>query len=71
MDLRDIDRTEAVALGLMEMDTPLTPQRNGFAQDLQARPAIREQWLHDAIEDSGLASFDAAGVLHFAEKEAA
>ncbi|AHF90210.1 hypothetical protein OPIT5_08325 [Opitutaceae bacterium TAV5] len=71
MDLRDSDRTEAIALGLMKIDTPVTPLRNGFAQDLKAKPAVREQWLHEAIEDSGLASFDAVSVLHFSGKEAA
>ncbi|MDR1283950.1 MAG: hypothetical protein LBK99_24505 [Opitutaceae bacterium] len=66
MRVRDIDRDEAVALGIMDPDTILDPGEAPFGdEELAAAPATRAQWLREAIEDSGLAAFDADGVLHF------
>lgn len=51
MDVADVDRTEAVALGLIDRDTELLPQDRGFNDDLQASPEIRSQALASALQE--------------------
>jgi hypothetical protein len=63
--VRDIDRDEAESLGLITANTQLTPEPLDLDADLAATPALREQWLREAITDSGLGRFDADGVLLF------
>lgn len=66
MRVRDIDRDETEALGLIKPGARLTPApADDFTADLQATAAMREDWLRSAIADSGLATFGADGVLRF------
>ncbi|MBA4136765.1 MAG: hypothetical protein C0518_05560 [Opitutus sp.] len=67
MDVQDIDRDEAVALGLIARDTQIFPQTRRFNEDLQATPQIRSEQLKDALTDvlGDSAQFDAAGVLRW------
>jgi hypothetical protein len=63
--VRDIDRDETESLGLLTANTELMPQPLDLEADLAASPALREQWLREAITDSGVGRFDADGVLLF------
>lgn len=65
MDVQDIDRTEAVALGLISRDARVQPQDRDFDTDMQASVDVRDQSLRAAITDHfrGRARFDAQGVL--------
>lgn len=69
MDVRDVDRTEAIALGLIDRDTPLFPQSRGFNQDLQATPEVRAGALQAALlenlRDQGIAAEFVGGVLRY------
>lgn len=65
MDVRDIDRDEAEALGLLDASTVLFPQDRDFNADLQASPTIRANWLIDALEESGVGEFNDRGVFVF------
>lgn len=67
MDVQDVDREEAIALGLIDRDTELLPQDRGFNADLQASPQIRSENLRSALTDElgDRAEFDAAGVLRW------
>ncbi|QYM80285.1 hypothetical protein K0B96_06630 [Horticoccus luteus] len=66
-DVRDIDRDEAIDLGLLAPDeTVPAPTVDDFSADLQAPPDVRSSWLREAIVAQGLGQFDADGVLHFA-----
>ena len=65
MRVRDIGRDEAVALGVIDAATQVTPQPLDLTADLASTPVLRESWLQSAITDSGLGSFDANGVLVF------
>jgi hypothetical protein len=69
MDVQDIDRTEAVALGLIDRDTELLPQDRGFNDDLQASPEVRATALQDTLlatlRDEGLNVEFIGGVLKF------
>lgn len=67
MGERDIDHAESVALGLIEADTVITPPADAddLVADLQGGPEIRDAWLRDALVDTGLGRFDAAGVFQF------
>lgn len=67
MDVQDIDREEAVALGLIDRDTELLPQDRDFNTDLQATPEVNSSSLKSALEEvlQGIANFDASGVLRF------
>ncbi len=64
MRVRDIGRDEAEALGLIAKNEEQFPQPLDLAADLEAAPALREQWLRDAITESGLGNFQ-NGVLVF------
>jgi hypothetical protein len=50
-DVADIDRNEAVALGLIDRDTELLPQDRGFNDDLQASPQVRSEALAVALQE--------------------
>jgi hypothetical protein len=66
MDVQDVDREEAMALGLIDRDTQLAPQSRDFNTDLQASPEVRSDALKDALGESlaGIAQF-IGGVLRF------
>ena len=68
MDVQDIDRDEAEALGLIEPDAEAAPADiPDFNAELQASPSVRADWLRTALAESlqGLAKFTADGVLRF------
>lgn len=71
MDLRDIDRAEAEQLGLIDAGTQLFPQPLDLNADLAAKPDVRAGWLRDALEETGLGTFDDAGTFNFKTEEAA
>lgn len=49
MWVRDIDRTEAESLGLLNADQRVEPQSRGFNADLQMTPAVRDEALMSAL----------------------
>lgn len=61
----DVNRAEATALGLIELDTVIFPDDRGFNADLQASPAVRSERLRSAIEGTGIGRFDDEGVLRY------
>ena len=66
MDVVDVDRDEAEAIGLLARDEVVEPAApDDFNAELQATPQVRAEWLRSALADSlqGVAEFDAAGVL--------
>lgn len=65
MRVRDIGRDEAQELGVIGADEQVAPQPLDLDADLQATPELRQGWLQQAIEDSGLGTFQ-NGVLSFA-----
>lgn len=66
MDVRDIDRDEAVQLGLIDADTQLEPDDEiDFNADLQASPDVRGENLRAMIEATGLGAFDHDGTFYF------
>ena len=69
MDVQDIDRTEAVALGLIDRDTELFPQDRDFNTDLQASPEVRSTalatTLQEVLKEAGIETSFADGVLRF------
>lgn len=69
MDVQDVDRTEAMALGLIDRDTELLPQDRDFNEDLQSSPEVREgalqQALLDTLQEQGLNVKFIDGVLKF------
>jgi hypothetical protein len=72
MDVQDIDREEAMRLGLIDRDTRIRPRNSGFNEDLKFSPDIRSKGLRNAIEESDdRLYFDADGVLRVGGKEAA
>lgn len=66
MDVQDIDRDEAEALGVIDPTTTIAPQSRDFNTDLQATPEVRSAALKDALGEtlSGVAQF-IGGVLRF------
>jgi hypothetical protein len=65
-DVRDIDRDETVALGLLKPGETVTPPAtDDFASELKATPEIRDAWLREAIEMQGLGHVTSDGVLVF------
>jgi hypothetical protein len=66
MDVDDIDRDEAIDLGLIDRDTELFPQSRDFNTDLQASPEVRAASLQAALIESleGLGQW-VGGVLKF------
>ncbi len=67
MDTRDVARDEAEQLGLIDANTELIPQNRDFNADLSAAPVVRNNWLVDALENSGVGSFNDAGVFVFSK----
>ena len=65
MDVVDIDRDEAEAIGLIDPATVLVPESRDFNADLQASPNLRSEWLVQALEDSGVGEFTDRGVFVF------
>jgi hypothetical protein len=58
MDVRDIDRDEAEALGLINAGTTLFPQPLALNAELEASPDVRADWLRTAMEETGVGRFD-------------
>jgi hypothetical protein len=67
MDVQDIDRDEAMQLGLIDRDTELLPQDRGFNEDLQASPEVRSNALATALQElfRGVARLGGDGVLRW------
>jgi hypothetical protein len=65
MDVRDVIRSEAIKLGLIDRDTQVQPDDRGFNDDLQASPDVRDSALKSALQAlfKGFAGFDGDGVL--------
>jgi hypothetical protein len=57
MDVRDIDRDEAVALGLIDADTQIFPKQIDLNEGLQASPDVRAADLRAELEQTGLGHF--------------
>lgn len=66
MDVRDIARDEAVSLGVIGPDEEVAAQSVDLNAELQASPDVRDESLRAALEATGLGTFDADGVFHFA-----
>lgn len=66
MDVRDIDRAEAIALGLLAEGDVLTPEPIDLNAELAATPEVRSAWLREALTDSGVGRYDRDGVFRFA-----
>lgn len=65
MDVRDVARDEAEALGLLDAGTVVMPQDRDFNADLQAAPAVRSNWLIEGLEATGVGEFRDDGVFVF------
>lgn len=65
MDVIDVDRDTAIEAGLIDRDTQIAPQSRDFNTDLAASPAVNNEALRNALEESlqGVARFTADGVL--------
>jgi hypothetical protein len=63
MGVEDVDRADAVDLGLIERDTQLLPQERPFNADLQATPEVRSERLRSLLEASGVGRFNQDGVF--------
>jgi hypothetical protein len=57
MGTEDVDRAEAIAVGVIDRDTQIFPQERPFNQDLQASPEIRSAKLRSLLESSGVGRF--------------
>ncbi len=58
MGVRDVDRTEAEDLGILDANTRLMPQPLDLNADLQASPDVRDQGLRALMEGTGAGHFD-------------
>lgn len=66
MDLSDVDRDEAVELGLIDEDEQLVPPRvDDLNATLQASPNVRSEALRGMLEETGLGTFDDDGIFNF------
>lgn len=67
MDVDDVDRAEAMELGLIDESTELLPQDRDFNTDLQATPEVNSSSLIEALQEAlnGIARFDSSGVLRY------
>ncbi len=63
MDVRDVDRAEAMALGLIDRDTQIAPQDRNFAKDAGARSDQFDAALLEELQREGC-YLDDEGVLH-------
>jgi hypothetical protein len=69
MGLEDVDRQDAMALGIIERDTQIFPQRDRFGEALQAAPEIRSERLRGLLEETGAGRFDRDGVFVAAKRK--
>ncbi|MFA5265610.1 MAG: hypothetical protein WC378_17460 [Opitutaceae bacterium] len=67
MGKEDVDREDAVALGIIKPSQRIEPQERSFNDRLQASPEIMSGSLRSALEATGLGRFDSSGVFHFKE----
>lgn len=67
MDVRLINRDEAMAFGLIDRDTQISIEPLDLNAELKASPDVRASWLRDTVSEAmqGIAHFDAEGVLRF------
>ncbi len=66
MDVQDIDRDEAIALGVIAEDEDVRPRQADFNTDLQASPEVRSGALREAlIEQVGAFAQFIGGVLRY------
>lgn len=63
MDVQDVDRAEAEALGLIERETVLKPAPVDLINAEVRGPVVEADWLRDLINSAGLGRFDNNGVL--------
>jgi len=67
----DVRRADAMALGLLDLDTVIVPDDRGFLNAGSAGEPGRaaRARLREAVEATGIGRFDAEGVLHYVEPE--
>ncbi len=68
MDVQDVNRDEAIDLGLIDRDTEILPQSRGFNQGLEATPEISpkmKQSLVDSLDAVGVAARFVGDVLRY------
>ena len=65
MGLRDVSRSEAMQLGLIDRDTQIKPQKRNFNADLQSSPEIQSAHLRELLDASGVGKFSADGVFEY------
>ena len=65
MGTEDRDRTDAIALGLINPDTVIFPQSRRFNAELKATPEVRSERLKGLLEETGLGRFDRDGAFVF------
>jgi hypothetical protein len=63
MGVEDVDRADAIALGIIDATTQLQSQKRGLNDTLQASPSIANAALRKELEATGIGSFDASGVF--------
>jgi len=63
MGVEDVDRDEAVTLGIIGKDEQVKPQHRGLNNGLQSTPQIGSETLRKALESTGIGSFDPEGVF--------
>lgn len=66
MDVQDIDRLQAVELGLLGLDTHVAPQSRDFNTDLKATPEVRDSALKEALTEAVPFAKFIGGVLRLA-----
>jgi hypothetical protein len=73
MDVEDVSRREAMALGLIDLNTQLFPDRTtgDINQGVQAAHAVQDKRLKSALEKSGIGRFDESGVFVLAGEDSA
>lgn len=68
MDVQDVDREEAIELGLIERDTELLPQSRGLNDGLEASPELApglKDELLSSLADNGIVARFVGGVLRY------
>ena len=63
MDLQDVSRAEAEALGLIDRQTIPEPKQVDLGGESLRGPVVEQDWLREAIAGAGLGRFDRNGVL--------
>lgn len=71
MDVEDVSRREAMALGLIDLNTQLFPDRTtgDINQGVQASHAVQDKRLKAALEAGGIGRFDESGVFVLVDGE--